>query len=320
MPNTHKELEAVFKPGFDATIVIDGNESMLSDIMSSVQVSVKGGVKALGGKLADGFVRTLKESNQALLKAVGARRLLLSTLANRAKKDGVKEEVTFPAALLKRVTVKGKASDIVPSIKLLEEAIKQVYEYEQGLEACYYRELELLKSISSIKETKDAASLLAKLDSLQHAEPKFPDHNNSMFGSKLLPGGRQFLYNEETCRFSISNEDVKAEDETTSFAEGEMVSILGECNRLLETYNTLTKCNDRYAKYIAEFNTVVGKSFSHLEELKGSVSATLLNDLESRLQGDPATFAFYTGFLPKVVLVVDNHVEALTSFLSKHFN
>lgn len=320
MPDTHKQLEAVFKPGFDATVIIDGNESMLSDIMSSVQSSVAGGVKSLGGKLADGFVKTLKDTNQALLKAVGARRLLLSTLANRAKKDGVKDEVVFPEGLLKKVTIKGQYSDIIPAIKVLEEAIKQVHEYEQGLEACYYRELELLKSISSIKETKDAATLLAKLDALQHPEPKFPDHSNSMLRTKLLPGGREFVYNESTCRFAIESEDIKADDETTSFAESDMVRILGECNKLIETFNLLAKCNDRYGKYIAEFNTVVGKSFSHLEELKGSVSATLLNDLESRLQGDPATFAFYTGFLPKVVLIVDNHVEALTSFLSKHFN
>lgn len=320
MPDIHQSLQAAFKPGFDATIIIDGNESMLTDIMTTVQREVKGGVQAIGGKMADGFVRTLKNSNQALLKAVGARRLLLSTMANRAKKDGVKEEITFPAGLLKKVTVTGKPGNIIESIKLLQEAVEQVAAYERDLEGYYRRELESLKNYSSIKDTKDAAALLAKMDDLKRPTPKFPSHNNSMFGTKALPGGRQFLYNEGSDRFSVGTSEVSASDETTSFAEGDMVAILSECNRLIDTFNLLSKANDRYAKYVGEFNTVVGKSFSSLEELKGTVSATLINDLESRLHGDPGTFAFYSGFLPKVVLIVDNHVEVLTSFLGKHFN
>ncbi|QDH47085.1 hypothetical protein PQC06_gp020 [Aeromonas phage LAh10] len=320
MPNINATLEIAMRE-MHCGFVVDGNESYLTDMFSTTKTAIFSAVKQGAGKASESLVRALRNADQALLKAIGARRLLLSTMVNRANRDGVKEEITFPAGLLSRTTVKGYPGDIVKSIEVLMEAIKQVADYEQDLEGFYEKQLALLKSITKIKDTKEAAELITKLDDMKRPAPKFPDSVNSMSKrTKLLPGGRDFAYNSETDRFSIGNSDVDAKDETTSFAKEDMIRILAMLNKLIETYTSISKANERYAKHVSEFNTVVGKSFSHLEGLKGSVSATLLNDLSGRLNGDASTFAFYTGFLPKVVLVVDNHVEELTSFLSKHFN
>lgn len=78
--------------------------------------------------------------------------------------------------------------------------------------------------------------------------------------------------------------------------------------------------NVGYIDYMKKFNTVVGESTQHLASLRGEVSTSLLTELVNRLDGNTLVFTVFSGFLPKVVIYLDDYVETLSSHLSKQFN
>lgn len=321
MPNIHSELSAQLNNVEKIDIIISGNESYLSDVFTTVANATGKGLKAVGGQLADQTVKMLRKADEAILKAVGARRLLNSTLINKVRNVGIKDEISFTGPFLAKMTINGEADDIHPSMVKYREVIESVVKYEMELQAYYHKELELLKSAANLKDTAGAVSLIGKLNELEFPVPSFNKGNNSMLESDILPGGLHFQFNTESCKFSIAGgNQPTAEDVTVSFAKEEFVLLLADSNKLIESYDKFVKATNKYGDYVKSFNTVVGKSFDHLESLRGSVSASVITDIESRLEGNAKVFAFYTGFLPKVILGMDNHVEALTSFLSKQFN
>lgn len=321
MPETHKSLVAALKIFDNVDVAIAGNESYLSEIFAKVSHETGVGLKAIGGELASKTVAALRAADTAILKAVGARRLLNSTLVNRVRSVGIKDEISFSSAFLSKLTINGDVDDLHHSLVIYRDVVSGIVKYELELQAYYHKELELLKSATQVKDTASAVALVGKLDALKFPVPEFPNKHNSMLESDILPGGNRFRYNTETNKFTIeSGSSAQAEDITVSFAKEAFVLLLADSNKLIESCNQFVKATTKYGDYVKSFNTVVGKSFDHLEGLRGSVSSSVITDLESRLEGNAKVFAFYSGFLPKVILGIDNHVEALTSFLSKQFN
>lgn len=321
MPNIHESLLDPLGHLERMNIIVDGNESYLSDVFTRVAQSTGTGLKAVGGELASKTVQVMRMADEAILKAVGARRLLNSTLVNKTRTVGIKEEISFTGSFLARMTVKGDVDNLHPSMVIYRDIIADVVKYEIELQAYYHKELELLKSAINVKDTEGAIALIGKLDTLKFPHPNFNKSSNSMLESDVLPGGMRYQFNTESCKFTIiSGNQPNAQDTTVSFAKEEFVLLLADSNKLIESYDQFVKATKKYGDYVKSFNTVVGKSFDHLESLRGSVSRSVITDIESRLEGNAKVFAFYSGFLPKVILGVDNHVEALTSFLSKQFN
>lgn len=327
MSNDQQSLRKGLEALILSDIQIAGNESLLSDVFAKVSSNVKTGVEWTGGKMADAAVQALKQANTSILQQLGARKLLLSNLASRTRNDGIKDSSTLTSSQVRKLTTlegndKVTPDNIEDDLVTLHNVISDVLKFQLELETYYQKELGLLKSFSSVKNTEEAVKSIQALDQLTFPTPKFTIKQDSMFLTSVLAGGKQFAFNPDTCKFTVEQADLKSisGDATVSFAKEDVLSLLTKVNALVIDYNAVTKANEHYMSYIKEFNTVVGRSFVHLEEIKGQISISLIRDMQSRLEGNPKVFSFYSGFLPKITLYIDDYVEALTSFLSKQFN
>lgn len=304
------------------SVTVDGSESFIGDVLRKLGTEVKDGLSSAGKFAGEKTVQALKSTNTALIKHMGTRRMLLSHMLGRVNKGEAKEEVTFPATLLNHYTRTGEPGDLSDSITLVSKALGTVLDYAKDLEAYYHKELAILEGIKNIKNTEDAATILGKLDSLLFPVPKATDIKGIDSFTTHLPGGKQMVYETGPKKYSLVSGDntAKSAAVTESFAKDEFKRIIGQLNDLVELYKSISDSNNHYVDYLKKFNTVVGKASEHLDTLRGEVSASLLNDLSSRLAGNTLVFTFYTGFMPKVVFYLDDYVETLSSHLSKQFN
>lgn len=320
MQNDQQSLRTVFKPLLDADMAVAGNESLLSDVFSTVTPHIKNGLVWTSAQAAKGAITVFNNVENVLIKNLGTRRIYLSHLLNKVRKDGTKEDVTISVSSLEKITATGDIDELNSNLKYLSKVMKDIQKYELEVETYYKKELNLFKEILKVKDTDTALSVIQKLDSNEYPIPNFWDKNDSMFTTQVLPGNKIFLFNTQTNKFAIGSEVRSATETKVSFAKEEIVSLITELNQVIENYKVLSKCNGNYADYIRDFNTVAGKAFAHLEDMKGSVSINLLRDLQGRLEGNTEVFSFYTSFLPKVCIYLDDYVEALSSFLSKQIN
>jgi len=287
---------------------VDGAESLLTGVFDKVmQVG-----KFAGEQTAVALDGAVKSAKSGIIKALGTRRMFIAHTHNRLSKETLKEELTFSAGFLKKVTRDGNPADIIDGLNDLQKAMDLLKSYLQEVETYYTREFSLIKDVDAVTTTDDAANILKHLDNL-----KFPAPN---FLNIELPGGKTFKINPQSNKIAFDNNDVNAEEITVSFAKDDVKSILMKLNKLVESYQFVVKALDHYSDYTKKFNTVVGKSFAHLDSLKGTLSASILADLRSRLEGNTEVFAIYSGFVPKVMIYLDDYVDTLSSYLSKQFN
>jgi hypothetical protein len=298
-------------------IRVDGAESFFSDVL--------GKLKGAGGKATDASLKAIGDASKAavsgIIKTLGTRRMFIGHVHNRLSKDTLKEEFTFGANLLKKTTRDGKPSDIEPGLVDLQKTMDILRSFLQDVEAYASKEVALLEKIASIKTTEDAVSILNGLEALKY--PKFALPDSSMKNtvcSELLPGGKKIWFDERNDKTSLVSFTSPGEETTESFVKDDVKSILVKLNKLVETYQYVVKALNQYESYTKKFNTVLGKSFAHLDTLKGDVSAALLTDLRSHLEGNTKVFTLYSGFLPQLMIYLDDYVDTLSSYLSKQFN
>lgn len=300
---------------------VSGSEGLLRDSLVKVGKHALGGVlKWVGKGVADVTINGIKTANTSIIKTLGTRQLFLSHLFRKASKEEVKEMSVFSETFLKKVTLNGTPDDILRSVKVMAETYSVILKYGVELEAYYHKEMSALKSIESIKTTEDAVKVVKALDALPLPKPAFTSASNSMSKSKQLPGGSVFAFNSETNRFSIEDVDMETSEQSESLSNETIKEILSELNKLASKYKDIVKLNENYASYLKKFNVVVTDSFHHLESLKGKISPSILRDLKDRLDGNTLVFSFYSGFLPKVMIYLDDYVDTLSSYLSKQFN
>lgn len=302
-------------------IQLSGCESLFSDVVDTISGAIVDGAKFVGTKTAEGLVKGFKEANTAIIKTLGTRRMFLSHLNSKLSNEDVKSEVTFPASLLKKYTYTGKPGDIAPSIDRSSKVFGHLLNYTKEIEALYHRQLSILEGVAKIETTEDATRLLQEFNGLKLPEPKSTDHNGSNYMVWDLPGGRTIEYMTDNKRVEfVGGKEVLANEVTESFAKEDLKAIISKLNTLADSLKSITSANDHYVDYLKKFNTVVGKANEHLESLRGEISASLINDLSKRLEGNTLVFTFYTGFLPKAVIYLDDYVDTLSSFVSKQFN
>lgn len=301
---------------------VEGCESLLGDAYGKVKEAGATISKSVANKAVDVTASALKRANTELIKLLGTRRLFISHLFSKAKKDERAQiEVTFPKTLLAKTTRDGNPDDLIPSVDVLIRNVESILKYGKDLEAYYAKELEILKGITKIKTTEDAARLVNRLDELQYPTMKLKEQVNSMSQSEWLPGGYAFGFNHDTGLLTIvdDNEFSTTEVEDT-LTVADVKTLLTKLNTLTSLYQDASKLSDSYVNHLKTFNTVVVKSFQHLDSLKGEISTSLLNDLKDRLNGDQLVFSFFVGSLPKVMVRLDDYVDTLSSYLSKQFN
>ncbi|QYN79984.1 viral envelope protein [Kosakonia phage Kc263] len=316
MSNEVNSLEHSLQGLILIDIRVDGAESLLTDIM--------GKLKEVGSNTGEMAVAKISEAARVaktgIIKAIGTRRMFIAHLHNRLSKDAINDEMTFTAGLLKKVTRDGKPSDIIDGLDDLQKTMDELVKYLQDVQTHYSRELKSTEGIKGINTGDDAIAILDVLDTKKFPKVNFPQHSGNTATSTELPGGKFIRYDTTKGRFYLENEVVTASDVTESFAKEDVKSVLSKLNKLIETYQYVVKALDHYVEYVKKFNTVVGKSFAHLDALKGKISASLLNELHAHLEGNADVFALYTGFLPKVMIYLDDYVDTLSSYLSKQFN
>lgn len=295
---------------------VDGAESLLTGVFDKVmQVGKYAGERTVVA--LDGAV---KGATSGLVKTLGTRRMFIAHTHNRLNKEMLKDEMVFTSTLLKKVTRNGNPSDIIDGLDDLQKTMDMLKSYLQEVETYYNRELSLLKDVENIKTTEDAVSVVNGLDNLKFPVMRLPHHAGRSSISLDLPGGKTVHFNEDNHKLSLVNIDSPGEESTESFAKDDVKSILTKLNKLVESYQFVVKALNHYNDYAKKFNTVVGKSFAQLDSLKGTLSASILADLRSRLEGNAEVFAIYSGFLPKVMIYLDDYVDTLSSYLSKQFN
>lgn len=316
MSNEAKALEYSLQPLILIDARVDGAESLLTGIMDKLkEVGSSTGEQAvvIVGKAAS-------TAKTGLIKAIGTRRMFISHLNGRLNKDGVVDEMTFSAGFLKKVTRDGNPRDIVDGLDDMQKTMDILVKHLQEVETFYSRHLKAIEGIQGIKSGDDAIGILDTLDTKKLPKSSFPHHKGDSEVSDELPGGKFIRFDSSKGRYYLESEDVSASEKTESFAKDDVKSILSKLNKLIETYQYVVKALDHYVDYVKKFNTVVGKSFAHLDTLKGKFSASLLNELNAHLEGNADVFSLYTGFLPKVMIYLDDYVDTLSSYLSKQFN
>lgn len=316
MSNEVNSLERSLQGLILIDIRVDGSESLLTDIMGKLKE-----VSSASGELAlNKISEAARMAKTGIIKTIGTRRMFLSHLNGRLSKEEIANEMTFTAGLLKKVTRDGKPSDILDGLDDLQKTMDELVKYLQEVQTYYSRDLKTIEGIKDIGNGDDAIGVLDVLNTKKFPKVNFPEHNGNTVTSTELPGGKFIRFDTAKGRFYLENEVVTAGDVTESFAKEDVKSILSKLNKLIETYQYVVKALDHYVDYVKKFNTVVGKSFAHLDTLKGKMSASLLNELQSHLEGNADVFALYTGFLPKVMIYLDDYVDTLSSYLSKQFN
>lgn len=301
---------------------VEGCESLLGDAYSKVKEAGATIGKSVANKAIDATASGLKRANTELIKLVGSRRLFISHIFSKAKKDDRAQiEVTFPKTLLSKITRDGNPDDIIPSVDVLSRNVDSILKYGKELEGYYAKELEILKGIEKIKTTEDAARLVNRLEELRYPTMKLNNQSNSMSQSEWLPGGYAFGFNSETGSITfVEDEEFATTEIEDNFTVADIKTLLTKLNTLTSHYQDASKLSNSYVNHLKTFNTVVVKSFKHLDSLKGEISTSLLNDLKDRLNGDQLVFTFFVGSLPKVMVRLDDYVDTLSSYLSKQFN
>lgn len=301
---------------------MEGCESLLSDAFDTIRRKGAEVAKAGINKTLDTAAVGLSRANTELIKIMGTRRMLISHLYNKAKKDDRAQiDMTFPKSFMHKVTRDGNPDDIVPSVDVMIRNLETIIKYGKDLGAYYHFELALLKDITKIKNTEDAVELVRKLEDLKLPVVKLKTNVNSMSHSEDLPGGYVFSYNEKTGVWQvISDGDYTTTEIDDNYRVSDIVSVFTKLNNLMTLSQEASKLNDSYLKYLKTFNTVVAKSFQHLDSLKGEISTSLLHDLENRLNGNQPAFSFFFGSLPRVMVRLDDYVDTLSSHFSKQFN
>lgn len=300
---------------------LSGCESLFDDVINTVKEAAVDGMKFVGNKAAEGLSKAFKEANTAIIKNLGTRRMFLSHLNSKLGNEEVKEEITFPASILKKYTYTGKPSELVKCIEDTAKVFKHVNGFSKEIEALYHSHLSILSGIPDIKTTEDAVKVIKQLNDLKYPKPSGTDHNGSNYMVWDLPGGRtiEFMTDNNRVEF-VGGKEVLANDVKESFAKDDLKTIVSKLNLLADEFKVIADINNHYVDYIKKFNTVVGKANEHLESLRGEISASIINDLSKRLEGNTLVFTFYTGFLPKAVIYLDDYVDTLSSFVSKQFN
>ena len=316
MSNEVNSLEHSLQGLILMDIRVDGSESLLTDIMGKLKE-----VGSASGEQAVAIIgKAASTAKTGLIKAIGTRRMFISHLNGRLNKDGLKDEIVFSAAFLKKVTRDGDPRDISDGLDIMQKTMDKLVKHLQEVQTFYSRHLNLIEGMKNIKTGDDAIGVLDALDVKRLPKTNFGHQKGNSEVSDELPGGKYLRVDTEKGRYYLENSDVSADEKTESFAKDDVKSILSKLNKLIETYQYVVKALDHYVDYVKKFNTVVGKSFAHLDTLKGKVSASLLNELQSHLEGNADVFALYTGFLPKVMIYLDDYVDTLSSYLSKQFN
>lgn len=305
-------------------VTVGGNESFIGDALSGIGSGIKEAAMAGGSAAASKAISGLKSLNTALIKNLGTRRMLLSNLLSRVNKGENKDEITFPGSLLKNYSENGKPNGLIDGVETTTAMFNDILKYCKDMEAFYHQELKAIESINSIKNTEQATAVL---DAFNQLEAKFPvpkgaDEQNNESVTWLLPGNRAITYHINSKKFTFESRDheKQVEEVTESFAQSEFKELITKLNEMVSVYKGISEANASYGEYLKKYNTVVGKASEHLSSLRGEVSASLLNDLGNRADGNTLLFTFYTGFLAKVVIYLDDYVETLSSHLSKQFN
>lgn len=316
MSSDHVSLNHALQGLILMDVRVDGAESLFSDVM--------GKLKQAGGKVGDealkGISQATKSAVTGIVKTLGTRRMMIAHLHSRLSKDSLKSELTFSAALLKKVTRNGDPADIIDGLDDLQKTMELLKGFLQDVEVYSSKELALLERIGSVKSTDDAVRILDGLEALTFPHIKFPTHSGKSSTSDDLPGGKTIWYNETNNKLTLVNVSTPGEEITESFAEQNVKAILTKLNKLVEIYQYVVKALNQYESYMKKFNTVLSKSFAHLDTLKGTLSAALLADMRSHLEGNTKVFTLYSGFLPQLMIYVDDYVDTLSSYLSKQFN
>ena len=314
----HDQLVHDMKLLINVQMQIDGNEGLFGDIFSSVGSSLLNGASWVGGKSADILSAAFKKANNSLLQAFGSHKTKINHLLGLVNETEEDKDIKLSKDLLKKITSNGSKEDIISSLKELIKVMELLDKYRLELESFYQRELSIFQSFKSINNTEDSVSVIKKLDDLVYPKLNFENKNNSMLESNILPGGKVLEFDTASLKYGIHSEEVKVENDEETIDKNDLKDLLKLLNTLEETYKKVAKANESYMDYIKKFNTVVGESFKHLESLKGEVSTTLIRDLESRLEGNPRLFAYYSGFLPKVSIYLDDYVDNISSYFAKH--
>lgn len=297
-------------------IRVDGAESFLTDVLGKLKQA-----GAVAGETSVAAIsQATKTAVSGIVKTLGTRRMFIAHTHNRLNKETLKDELTFNTALLKKVTRDGKPSDILDGLNDLQKTMDVLKSFLQDVEAYSSKELSYLERIVSVKTTDDAVSLLNGLDALKYPKLNLPHPGGKGAVSDDLPGGKTIWFNGANDKVNLVNVETKGEEVTESFAKDDVKAILTKLNKLVEMYQYAVKALNQYESYTKKFNTVLGKSFAHLDTLKGTLSASLLTDMRSRLEGNTKVFSLYSGFLPQLMIYLDDYVDTLSSYLSKQFN
>lgn len=317
MSNERESLKSSLQDLILMDIRVDGAETFFSDVL--------GKLKQTGSMASDASIKAIGQATRGavngIVKTLGTRRMFIAHLVNRLGKESLKSEITFNSTFLKKVTRDGNPDDIIDGLDDLQKTMDLFKSFLQDVEVYSSKELNYLERITSIKATDDAVSLLNGLDTIKYPKFKLPESNmKNTVCSVLLPGGKMVWFDERTDKTSLISFTSPGEEVTESFAKNDVKTILTKLNKLVETYQYVVKAFNQYESYTKKFNTVLGKSFAHLDTLKGSLSGTLLSDLRSRLEGNAKVFTLYSGFLPQLMIYLDDYVDTLSSYLSKQFN
>lgn len=298
-------------------IRVDGAESFFTDVLEKL----KQAGSAAGETSVNAISQATKAAVSGIVKTIGTRRMFIAHTHHRLSKETLKEELTFNTALLKKVTRDGNPADILDGLNDLQKTMDLLKSFLQDVEVYSSKELSYLERIASVETTDDAVSVLNGMDALKYPEFKLPDSKmKDSVSSVMLPGGKMIWFDERSHKTSIVNFSTPAEETTESFAKDDVKAILTKLTKLVETYQYVVKALNQYESYTKKFNTVLGKSFAHLDTLKGTLSASLLTDMRSRLEGNTKVFSLYSGFLPQLMIYLDDYVDTLSSYLSKQFN
>lgn len=318
----NSELRDAIRNLDSSSVTFEGSESFIGDAISDIGSAIKAGAMAGGAAAADKAMSGLRSLNTALIKNLGTRRMLLSNLLGRVNKGESKDEITFSATLLKNYSDNGKPNGLATGVSVATDMFNDILKYCKDLEAYYHQELTLIDDIAGVKDTEQATALLARFDKLVYPVPKGADEQNNESVTWFLPGGRAIVYHIKNKKFTFESRDheKQVEEVTESFAQSEFKELITKLNEMISVYKGISDANSRYGDYLKKYNTVVGKASEHLSSLRGEVSASLLTDLGHRIEGNTLLFTFYTGFLAKVVIYLDDYVETLSSHLSKQFN
>lgn len=314
-----EDLHQVFKPIIEVEEFIAGNESALGDIFSSVKSHLQQGTQYVMAKAGDAARVGFRNTATAVIKQLGTRKQFIARTANQVKMGTPPEVLTFTNEQIKRLTSSGDLSSLEKDLDHLISQMDLILRFAQELEGYYAVELNLFKDISKIKDTNDAVVLIQKLDKLKLPDAKFAVSQDSMSNSYPLPGGKVSVI-KETGRIDLTSQEVTVDENTVSFAKEDLLRILTQLTKVVDLYKRLAKALENYGDYIPKFNTVVGTAFLDLEKMKGEISFNLIQDMQSRLQGNVLVYSFFSSFLPKITIYLDDYVEGLTSSLSKPFN